>query len=175
MIMETARRILPGILDIDSDIVKALNLNSRNPKGKLPGGDLYHFCWRGGGRFGRSDLNDLLRQDLPLIGECRQRLRGQDLHPGHQILYRRVRIRVGGEERPISVGFDLEAQNEATRLIALRLEFSTVVQIEVAHSFFRRQINLLAADVVLVAVHDGPKVSVAGATGWRRLHSGAWA
>src|SRR4029077_20008771 len=111
MIMETTWRILPGILDVDSDIVKALNLNSRNPKGKLPGGDLYHFCRRGGGRFGRSDLNDLLRQDLPLIGECLQWLRGQDLHPAHQSLYRRVRIRAGGEERPKSVGFDLEAKN----------------------------------------------------------------
>lgn len=67
MFVKASWGVLPRILDIDADIVEALNLDSGNLEKKIRLRDLDHARRRTVCSFRRWDWNDLLRQDFPLV------------------------------------------------------------------------------------------------------------
>ncbi len=62
----TARRVFPGILDVDSNVVKAFGLDAANLESKIGCRNFDHAGGRAGCGRARGDWDDLLREELPL-------------------------------------------------------------------------------------------------------------
>src|SRR5579863_970188 len=71
MLMKAAGRVLPWILHIHSFVVGAFDFNSPDGKQKVSTGKMNHFRRSRGSRFGRSDVDDSLRQNDSLFGVAR--------------------------------------------------------------------------------------------------------
>ena len=60
VLVKAARRVFPGILDIDADIVGAFNLDALDAKVEVAAIDADHALGCGGRRFRGGDLDKLL-------------------------------------------------------------------------------------------------------------------
>ncbi len=156
VVVEAARCLLPRILHINPDVVKAFDLDALNPKFEVAFRNLHHIRgWRGR-RLGCRNRHNLLRYHLPLMGVTHQRLGAELLHSRHERLDGRIWSSPRRQECSISMSFDGKTQYGAPRLVFYGREFDPMIEIEVVHPFFRNNPDLGALHVVFVAIHDSP-------------------
>src|ERR1700685_4654938 len=161
VLVKATRRVLPRILDIDADIVVSLNLDSGNLEEKICLRDLHHARRRTARSLRRLDRNDLLRQDFPFVRVAGQRRGRQYFHFRHQVQRPLVRCGIGRQDGSISLCFDRKGKDTPSPRLTLRLEFHSMVQIEVGKIVFACDLDLVAIDVVFVPVYDRPKCLLA--------------
>src|SRR5215475_1861009 len=134
MFVETSWRVFPWILDIDANVVKALNFYAPDSELEVTLRNFHHVrgwrSWRPGGRNG----HDLLRQHLPLMRIARQGARTEVLHLGHERLDASLGCRGQCHQCGVAVRFDRKTQDAATRLILYGCEFPAMVQIVIVHA-----------------------------------------
>src|SRR6185437_4919800 len=109
--MVTSRRIFPRILHVDSIPVAALNLDTGYAEVKSTAGDCNHSFRRRGRRLCGVDGDQLLCQDMPLIGEAVEPHAVELVYLLQELVEagRHSRTRIDGNHRAESLSFDREA------------------------------------------------------------------
>ena len=155
-----SRPVFPRILHVSAVVVASFDLDARDLEAILARRNQHHAVGRRRHRFRRRDLDDFLRQHLPLRRIAAQRNRRQTRHGANQPLHvRRRLLRRHGENRAVAAGLDREGQ--PGRLAGdRRLQLDAIPQIVVAHALGMRHGKLLAAKILVRAIDHEPQGSV---------------
>src|SRR5580700_5631288 len=121
MLMETARGILPRILDVNTNIVRSFDFYSTHSEEKIRFRNLNHSHGSTANRACCSDRRDLLFQDLTLARKTGERSGGPLLRLRHQPLDFRIGFGAGSENGSETIAFDRKTQNRSSGRVFLHL------------------------------------------------------
>src|SRR6185437_12444428 len=156
VLVKPARHAFPRILNIDADIVEPLDFNSFHFENVVSARNPDHALRSGLCGFTRLNLNKLLRQRPPLVRVTGQRRSSHCPHRCHQLLYLCVWGPMRCQDRIEAMRFDRKRQHSSIP-IKLRLQFHSVVEVEVPKAGSGRDRYLRAIDVVFISIDNSPK------------------
>src|SRR5579863_6684004 len=160
MVVITAWRILPGILNVDSDIVAARNLQTLNLEVEFAARNQDHARWSMSGRFSRGNVDKVLRKGSPIIGVVSQLPACPKMHLGKKAAHRRRKLgRMRRQHSAEAVRFEIETQRRDLwpAKVEIRMELDSMPRVEVPSSGFNGDLDLPPRDVVGVAIDDRPQ------------------